>query len=259
MCDFVGKPIDLAQLDAVLSRVAEERGAAAPAAPKGATLSRDMLSKLRQIESLGEPELVANLARRFVSDTKKRLPRMAVAFKRGDAPGIARDAHMLISSSATLGATEMSELCSRIERAAREGRLEEIGGEIDSLSSQLVEVERALERGHVVLIIVEGNQGGELVREVLRSVDAGVPVQIVHASRGKAARAEPVVALYEQGRVTHASGSPGEPGLDLGALEDELVGWVPGVGASPGRLDALVWAVTTLGVRGGGAAGVEVF
>ncbi len=146
MCDFVGKPIDLAQLDAVLSRVAEERGAAAPAAPKGATLSRDMLSKLRQIESLGEPELVANLARRFVSDTKKRLPRMAVAFKRGDAPGIARDAHMLISSSATLGATEMSELCSRIERAAREGRLEEIGGEIDSLSSQLVEVERALER-----------------------------------------------------------------------------------------------------------------
>ena len=108
-------------------------------------------------------------------------------------------------------------------------------------------------------VVAEGNQGGELVREVLRSVDAGVPVQIVHASRGKAARAEPVVALYEQGRVTHASGSPGEPGPDLGALEDELVGWVPGVGASPGRLDALVWAVTTLGVRGGGAAGVEVF
>ena len=108
-------------------------------------------------------------------------------------------------------------------------------------------------------IVAEGNQGGELVREVLRSVDAAaggggsVPVQIVHASRGKAARAEPVVALYEQGRVTHAAG------VDLGALEDELVTWVPGAGASPGRLDALVWGVTTLGVRGGGEAGVEVF
>ena len=102
-------------------------------------------------------------------------------------------------------------------------------------------------------IVAEGNQGGELVREVLRSVDPGVPVQIVHASHGKAARAEPVVALYEQGRVTHAQGA------DLGALEDELVSWVPGTGASPGRLDALVWAVTTLAVRGGGEAGVEVF
>ena len=102
-------------------------------------------------------------------------------------------------------------------------------------------------------IVAEGNQGGALVREVLRSVDPGVPVQIVHASRGKAARAEPVVMLYEQGRVTHAAGAA------LGALEDELVGWVPGTGASPGRLDALVWAVTTLGVQGGGEAGVEVF
>ena len=146
MRDFVGKPIDLAQLDAVLSRVAEERGAAAPAAPKGATLSRDMLSKLRQIESLGETELVANLARRFVADTKKRLPRMTVALRRGDALEIAREAHVLLSSSATLGATEMSGLCSRIERAAREGHLEKLGDEIDSLSNKFVEVERALER-----------------------------------------------------------------------------------------------------------------
>lgn len=86
-----------------------------------------------------------------------------------------------------------------------------------------------------------------------RCVNPGVPAQTAHASRGKAARAEPVVMLYKQGRVTHASGAA------LGALEDELVGWVPGSGASPGRLDELVWAVTTLGVHGGGEAGVEVF
>jgi phage terminase large subunit-like protein len=101
-------------------------------------------------------------------------------------------------------------------------------------------------------IVAEGNQGGELVREVIRSVDAGVPVRIVYASHGKAARAEPVVALYEQGKVTHADGE------DLDALADELVGWVPGKGESPGRLDALVWALTALLVRGGGEAGVEV-
>ena len=146
MHDFVGKPIDLAQLDAVLSRVAEERGAAGPAAPKGATLSGEMLSKLRQIESLGEPDFVANLARRFVEDTQKRLPRMADALGRGDAQAIAREAHILTSSSATLGATEMSELCAWIERIARGGRLEEIGGEIDALSLKLVEVERAFAR-----------------------------------------------------------------------------------------------------------------
>ncbi len=90
------------------------------------------------------------------------------------------------------------------------------------------------------------------MREVLRSVDASVPVEIVHASRGKAARAEPVVMLYEQGRVTHAHES------DLSALEDELVSWVPGSGESPGRLDATVWALTSLLVRGGGEASVEV-
>jgi HPt (histidine-containing phosphotransfer) domain-containing protein len=105
-----------------------------------------MLSRLWQIESLGEPEFVATLARRFVSDAQKRLPRMADALGRGDAPEIAREAHILTSSSATLGATEMSDLCAWIERAAREGRIEDIGGEIDTLSRQLVEVERALER-----------------------------------------------------------------------------------------------------------------
>jgi CheY-like chemotaxis protein len=149
MRDFVGKPIDLAQLDAVLSRVAEERGAAVPLAPPAlpsATLSAGMLSKLRQIETFGRPEFVAKLARRFLADTRERLPRMVAALGRGDAKEIAREAHILTSSSATLGATEMSELCARIEGAARRGVIDEIGEGVAALSMKFVEVERALTR-----------------------------------------------------------------------------------------------------------------
>jgi signal transduction histidine kinase/DNA-binding NarL/FixJ family response regulator len=146
MRDFVGKPIDYAELDAVLRRVAAERGATAPPAPPVATLSIETLSKLRHIESLGEPELVATLARRFVADTHERLPRMADALGRGDAEAIAREAHIVTSSSATLGATEMSELCARIERSARRGRVDEIGAGIDTLTLKFGEVERALAR-----------------------------------------------------------------------------------------------------------------
>ncbi len=86
-------------------------------------------------------------------------------------------------------------------------------------------------------IVVEVNQGGEMVREVIAQVDGAVPLKTVHASRGKRARAEPVAALYEQGRVSH-----------LGVfreLEDEMCSSI-GDGESPDRMDALVWAVTEL-------------
>ena len=86
-------------------------------------------------------------------------------------------------------------------------------------------------------IVAEVNQGGEMVRDVIAQVDATVPITTVHASRGKRARAEPVAALYEQGRVSHVGG--------FAALEDEMCS-VIGEGASPDRLDALVWAVTEL-------------
>lgn len=86
-------------------------------------------------------------------------------------------------------------------------------------------------------IIAEANQGGEMVSEVFKSIDRSVPVKLVHASRGKQARAEPVSSLYQQGRVSHV-GSYAE-------LEDQLCNWVPGQ-TSPDRLDALVWAATAL-------------
>jgi phage terminase large subunit-like protein len=89
-------------------------------------------------------------------------------------------------------------------------------------------------------IVVEVNQGGQMVESVLREIDAGVALKSVHAHIGKKARAEPVAALYEQGRVSHAGCFP--------ELEDELCRDIT-EGESPDRLDALVWAVTELMLR----------
>ncbi len=88
-------------------------------------------------------------------------------------------------------------------------------------------------------VVAEVNQGGALVEDVLRAVDPFLPVRKVSASTNKVARAEPVAALYEQGRVGHVR--------DLGALEDQMCqvtrqGY-QGKG-SPDRVDALVWALT---------------
>ena len=91
-------------------------------------------------------------------------------------------------------------------------------------------------------IIGEVNNGGELVESVLRTVDASIPYKAVRASRGKLVRAEPIAALYEQGKVFHVG-----PGLE--DLEDQLCTWTPESGASPDRLDALVWALTELNQR----------
>ncbi len=95
-------------------------------------------------------------------------------------------------------------------------------------------------------IVAEVNQGGEMVKAVIAQVDAAVPVRTVHATRGKWVRAEPVAALYAQGRVRHAAG--------LTALEDEMCAFgVDGRadGQSPDRLDAAVWAITELMLRDG--------
>jgi phage terminase large subunit-like protein len=88
-------------------------------------------------------------------------------------------------------------------------------------------------------IVAEGNNGGELVRTLLRLAAPEIPVRLVHAQFGKRMRAGPVAALYEQGRVAHAASFP--------ALEDEMCSFgAPGFYGSPDRLDALVWALTDL-------------
>lgn len=88
-------------------------------------------------------------------------------------------------------------------------------------------------------IVAEANQGGEMVEHTIHTVDANVPITLVHASKGKQARAEPVAALYEQGRIAHAE--------DFPELEDQWCNWEPTDGSrSPDRLDACVWAFTDL-------------
>lgn len=90
-------------------------------------------------------------------------------------------------------------------------------------------------------LVVEVNQGGDMVGSVIGEVDPSVPITPVRATRGKYLRAEPVAALYEQGRVHHVGAFP--------ALEDEMCDFGPGgltSGRSPDRLDALVWAITDL-------------
>jgi phage terminase large subunit-like protein len=87
-------------------------------------------------------------------------------------------------------------------------------------------------------LVAEVNQGGDLVASVVRQVDPAVPFKAVRAMRGKVVRAEPVAALYEQGRVHHLRG--------LAALEEQMgqmtIKGYEGIG-SPDRVDALVWAL----------------
>jgi hypothetical protein len=101
-------------------------------------------------------------------------------------------------------------------------------------------------------IVAEANFGGDMVESTILAAAKARGVQVrfrlVHASRGKAVRAEPVVAGYERGEVHHVGAFP--------QLEDEMTLWVPGETlASPNRIDACVWAGTELGGRGGQAAG----
>ncbi len=98
-------------------------------------------------------------------------------------------------------------------------------------------------------VVVETNQGGDLVASVLRQVDSNLPIKRVRATRGKILRAEPISILYEHGRVSHV-------GI-FGALEEEMISYA---GASTpnqsvDRLDALVWALTDLTEYGGDCYG----
>lgn len=104
-------------------------------------------------------------------------------------------------------------------------------------------VSTAAEQWGADRVVAESNQGGAMVESVLRAANASLPIKLVHASRGKIARAEPVAALYEAGRVRHCGSFP--------QLEDQMCGMLiggqyAGPNRSPDRADALVWALTEL-------------
>lgn len=87
-------------------------------------------------------------------------------------------------------------------------------------------------------IVVENNFGGEMVRSTLENISQFPRIKEVNSRRGKFIRAEPVAALYEQGKVHHLDG--------LETLETQLTGWLPGKGKSPDRMDALVHGIHDL-------------
>jgi phage terminase large subunit-like protein len=92
-------------------------------------------------------------------------------------------------------------------------------------------------------IIAEKNQGGQMVESTIKAVDRSVPVKLVHASRGKVTRAEPISALYEQGRVHHVG--------RFDVLEDQMCLFSADnirniSNGSPDRVDALVWGLTEI-------------
>jgi phage terminase large subunit-like protein len=95
-------------------------------------------------------------------------------------------------------------------------------------------------------MVAESNNGGEMVAATIEAVPHAPVVGLLHASKGKQARAEPIAALYERHRIHHVGFYP--------ELEDQLCMWAPGEGQpSPDRLDALVWAFTELDIAVQGA------
>lgn len=109
------------------------------------------------------------------------------------------------------------------------------------------EAMRLYERLQADAIVVERNYGGDMVRANLKQNGFNGRIIENAASRGKELRAEPIVSLYEQGRIFHRK----DAGLQK--LEEEMLSWVPGEGKSPNRVDALVWGLTELFKPGGRA------
>jgi phage terminase large subunit-like protein len=108
----------------------------------------------------------------------------------------------------------------------------------------------AFDEWNAGLVVVESNAGHELLEMTLRTIRPTLPVSRPNAGENKRARAEPIVALYEQGRVHHI----GDP-TKFAALEEQMTTWVPPAPGqrsrnSPDRLDALVWALTELNLQG---------
>lgn len=89
-------------------------------------------------------------------------------------------------------------------------------------------------------VVAESNAGGDMVEAVIRACDPNIPIKLVHASRGKATRAEPISALYKRKKIWHYGFE------ELALLEDQMCTWDPNASESPDRVDALVWGFTDL-------------
>jgi len=150
------------------------------------------------------------------------------------------------------GADEKSDACGIVVAGLRAGRLVVLeDASVRGLSPEgwSNRVAAAAARWGTAQVVAEANNGGAMVLSVLQAADLGLFVRLVHASKGKSARAEPVALKFEAGKAAFAREFP--------ELEAELCGMVAGggyegPGRSPDRADAMVWAMTALGVTRSG-------
>ena len=236
--------------------------------PKPNKLVRDVLASPGTVVTRGATfDNAANLAPAFLESVVRRYQGTRLGRQEleaellEDLPGAlwSRDA---IEAARVTAAPDLSRIVVAIDPAVSSGAgADETGivaaglahdGEVyvlDDLSGRLsprawaLKAVAAYKKFAADRIVAEINNGGEMVEATLRSVQSDAPFRALRASRGKAVRAEPVAALYEQGRVHHVGGLP--------ALEDQLCAFTSDFdraasGTSPDRLDALVWAVTDL-------------
>lgn len=146
------------------------------------------------------------------------------------------------AAKSTEGSDETGIIVAGVDRAGHGYVIEDLSGQYQPLAWARKAI-GAFRKYKADRIIAEINNGGEMVEATLRSVDTGIPYRAVHATRGKVIRAEPIAALYEQGKVHHVGSLP--------QLEDQLCEMTldfdrTAMGYSPDRLDAAVWALTEL-------------
>ena len=154
---------------------------------------------------------------------------------------------MLVGVDPPAGVGEQCDACGIIVAGSADNRFYVLADEsVRGLSPEgwSSQVAAAAARWNTRIVVAEANNGGAMVGSVLNAADAGLKVRLVHASRGKSARAEPVALLFEKGRAVLAG--------DFASLEDEMAGIIAGggdyqgPGRSPDRADAMVWALTAL-------------
>lgn len=215
-----------------------------------AHLSRKFLATIkRKYEGtrLGRQELNAEILEDIEGALWKRSLIDALRVKEQDLPPLERIVVAIDpNASSTEDANECGIVCAGLGS-------DEIAYILDDISGVMQPVEWAREAISLLnmrrgdRIIAEINNGGDMVEQVLRMIDPLVSFRSVWASRGKVTRAEPVSALYEQGRVRHVGSFP--------RLEDQMCAFTVNfdrreMGYSPDRVDALVWALTELMIEG---------
>lgn len=205
-------------------------------------LAPDFLAGLAEL--YGGTRLAAQELEGLVVEDEGALWRAADLVRaRGAAPGAGSDAFEAVVVAVDPPVTAAGDACGIVAAGREAGRayvLEDASVRGLTPLGWARAVAACAGRWNAARIVAEANQGGEMVRGVLAQAGVAAPVKLVHAARSKAARAAPVAALYEQGRVTHCGAFP--------ALEEELMalGAEASPTHSPDRADALVWALTEL-------------